>query len=348
MSKKSRKQKDKNQAAEESSIPSETVESLTEIHSPEEACEESSDHSTEITPVEETEDSSIPEAVTEESLSEVPAGKLPPLSHVLEAILFASQKAVSPKELTTHLKSAATAEPTSVAAAFARIKEGDVRDALIDLQAEVAASGRAYQVRETATGWLLSSAPGFAPWLRALYPEAKPTRLSASALETLAIIAYRQPIARADMEAVRGVSVDGVMQTLLDRGLVKIAGRAEVAGRPLLYATTQYFLDHFGLRTLDELPNAAELRHIPLPKATPEASESSASAVDDGTSPDLPGVSDVPSEQTDEPLEEVEVTEIIDVRESVVFDEVSFDTEKSSDNDSLDAEKGTAENHPDR
>jgi len=348
MSKKSRKQKDKNQAAEESPIPSETVEPLTEIHSPEEACEESSDHSTEIAPVEETEDSSIPEAVTEESLSEVPAGKLPPLSHVLEAILFASQKAVSPKELTTHLKSAATAEPTSVAAAFARIKEGDVRDALIDLQVEVAASGRAYQVRETATGWLLSSAPGFAPWLRALYPEAKPTRLSASALETLAIIAYRQPIARADMEAVRGVSVDGVMQTLLDRGLVKIAGRAEVAGRPLLYATTQYFLDHFGLRTLDELPNAAELRHIPLPKATPEASESSASAVDDGTSPDLPGVSDVPSEQTDEPLEEVEVTEIIDVRESVVFDEVSFDTEKSSDNDSLDAEKGTAENHPDR
>ena len=348
MSKKSRKQKDKNQAAEESSIPSETVESLTEIHSPEEASEESSDHSTEITPVEETEDSSIPEAVTEESLSEVPAGKLSPLSHVLEAILFASQKAVSPKELTTHLKSAATAEPTSVAAAFARIKEGDVRDALIDLQAEVAASARAYQVRETATGWLLSSAPGFAPWLRALYPEAKPTRLSASALETLAIIAYRQPIARADMEAVRGVSVDGVMQTLLDRGLVKIAGRAEVAGRPLLYSTTQYFLDHFGLRTLDELPNAAELRHIPLPKATPEASESSASAVDDGTSPDLPGVSDVPSEQTDEPLEEVEVTEIIDVRESVVFDEVSFDTEKSSDNDSLDAEKGTAENHQDR
>ena len=347
MSKKSRKQKDKNQAAEESSIPSEPVEPLTEIHSPEEASEESSDYGEGINPVEENEASFLPEAVTEESLSEVPAGELPPLSHVLEAILFASQKAVSPKELTTHLKSAATAEPTSVAAAFARIKEGDVRDALIDLQAEVAASGRAYQVRETATGWLLSSAPGFAPWLRALYPEAKPTRLSASALETLAIIAYRQPIARADMEAVRGVSVDGVMQTLLDRGLVKIAGRAEVAGRPLLYATTQYFLDHFGLRTLDELPNAAELRHIPLPKAAPEASESSAPAVDDGTTPDLPGVADVPSEQTIEPLEEVEVTEIIEVRESVVFDEVSFETEKPSDIDSPDVEKGTTENHPD-
>jgi len=289
----------------------------------------------------EAENASLPEAVTEELLgAEVPVGEVPPLSHVLEAILFASQKAALPKELMAHLKSAAVAEPTSVASAFARIKEGDVRDALVDLQAEVAASGRAYQVRETATGWLLSSAPGFAPWLRALYPEAKPTRLSPSALETLAIIAYRQPIARADMEAVRGVSVDGVMQTLLDRGLVKIAGRAEAAGRPLLYATTQFFLDHFGLRTLDELPNAAELRHIPLPKATPEPGSA---PVDESGTAELPGVLSVPeevtsgvleSEQEGEEaavLEEVEVTEILELRESVVFEEVSFDAEGEVD-----------------
>jgi segregation and condensation protein B len=282
--------------------------------------------------------SDVPEAVTEEALhGSVPAGEAPPLSHVIEAILFASQKAVTPKELVTHLKGAASAEPESVAAAFARIKEADIREALVELQAEVAATGRAYQVRETATGWLLSSAPGYAPWLRALYPEAKPTRLSPSALETLAIIAYRQPIARADMEAVRGVSVDGVMQTLLDRGLVKIAGRAEVAGRPLLYATTQYFLDHFGLRHLDELPNAAELRHIPLPKATPE--QGAAGAQPDGGTPDLPGVS-APGEESapESPQaeaetsgfhspEEVDVTEIIQVRESVVFEEVVFDAE---------------------
>lgn len=282
--------------------------------------------------------SDVPEAVTEEALhGSVPAGEVPPLSHVIEAILFASQKAVTPKELVTHLKGAATAEPESVAAAFARIKEADIREALVELQAEVAALGRAYQVRETATGWLLSSAPGYAPWLRALYPEAKPTRLSPSALETLAIIAYRQPIARADMEAVRGVSVDGVMQTLLDRGLVKIAGRAEVAGRPLLYATTQYFLDHFGLRHLDELPNAAELRHIPLPKATPE--QGAAGAQPDGGTPDLPGVSAPGQESAQESPqaeaetsgsqspEEVDVTEIIQVRESVVFEEVVFDAE---------------------
>jgi segregation and condensation protein B len=100
-----------------------------------------------------------------------------------------------------------------------------------------------------------------------LFPAAKPARLTPPSLETLAIIAYRQPITRADVEAVRGVAVDGVLQSLMERGLVKIAGRADVPGRPLLYETTQFFLEHFGLRDLDELPNAEELRRRYLPTA---------------------------------------------------------------------------------
>ena len=118
-------------------------------------------------------------------------------------------------------------------------------------------------------GWQLATDPGFAKWVRQLFPAPKPARLSAPALETLAIIAYRQPITRADVEAVRGVNIDGVLQTLMERGLVKIAGRAEIPGRPLLYETTQFFLDHFGLRNLDELPNAEELRRRYLPVAQP-------------------------------------------------------------------------------
>jgi len=258
---------------------------------------------------------------------------VPRLSHVIEAILFASQKAVSPKELLAHLKGAASAEPNSMAVAFARIRENEVLEALLELKAEVALSGRAYQVRETASGWLLSSAAGFAPWLRALYPEAKPTRLSASALETLAIIAYRQPITRADMEAVRGVSVDGVMQTLLDRGLVKISGRAEVPGRPLLYATTQYFLDHFGLKHLDELPNASELRHLPLPKSISDQDDALAVAA---SAPEPPVVMDPESKamnsesESGDPSPEGEtreVTDILELRESVVMEELTADTE---------------------
>ncbi len=127
-------------------------------------------------------------------------------------------------------------------------------------------------MRESAAGWQLVTKPEYAPWLRQLFPENRPARLSAPALETLAIIAYRQPITRADIEAVRGVAVDGVMQTLLDRGLVKIAGRAEIPGRPLLYETTSGFMEHFGLKNLDDLPNAGELRKIALPTAPiPEA-----------------------------------------------------------------------------
>jgi segregation and condensation protein B len=118
--------------------------------------------------------------------------------------------------------------------------------------------------------------------VRQLFPAPKPARLSAPALETLAIIAYRQPITRADVEAVRGVNIDGVLQTLMERGLVKIAGRAEIPGRPLLYETTQFFLDHFGLRNLDELPNVEELRTRHLPKARPVA------GVGDAGSPELP------------------------------------------------------------
>ena len=336
MSKKSRKNKKPEEASEVSSIEETSQESIemtdSEIVTDETAVlQESHTETTADIAEEETAIHDLPEGVAPGTLSGEPAsGDAPALSLILEAILFASQKAVTAKELVTHLRNAAAAVPAETASpalAYAKVKEGQVHDSLVELQALVAASGRAYQVRETATGWLLSSAPGYAPWLRALYPEAKPTRLSASALETLAIIAYRQPITRADMEAVRGVSVDGVMQTLLDRGLVKIAGRSESAGRPLLYATTQFFLDHFGLRHLDELPNAAELRHIPLPKA--EVEESAATSSSDEATPELPGVSAEDSAEEslenagDPALETVEVTEIIEVRESVVFEEVA-------------------------
>ncbi len=200
------------------------------------------------------------------------ASTLPQLSQIVEALLFASQKAVTTKELLSYFKAAA-ATPESEAAAFASLKETDLVAALDTLKQEIVVSGRSYELRETASGWQLVTASQFAPWLRQLFPEARPARLSAPALETLAIIAYRQPIIRADIEAVRGVAVDGVMQTLLDRGLIRIAGRSEVPGRPLLYTTTQTFLDHFGLRALEELPNAAELRYIPLPQVAPSATE---------------------------------------------------------------------------
>src|SRR5215468_242362 len=173
------------------------------------------------------------------------------LSRIIEALLFSAQKPLSIRELTEAIKGAET----------------EVVAALQQLKIECIEQQRAFQVNEKADGWQLVTDPKYAQWVRQLFPAPRPTRLSAPALETLAIIAYRQPIIRADVEAVRGVNIDGVLQTLMERGLVKIAGRAEIPGRPLLYETTQFFLDHFGLRNLDELPNAEELRGRNLPMA---------------------------------------------------------------------------------
>ena len=198
------------------------------------------------------------------------------LTKIIEALLFSAQKPLSIREITAAIRDAEDDEFGSNE--FVRVKEAEVAAALEQLKVEYIEQGRAFQLTEKAEGWQLATDPSFAKWVRQLFPAPKPARLSAPALETLAIIAYRQPITRADVEAVRGVNIDGVLQTLMERGLVKIAGRAEIPGRPLLYETTQFFLDHFGLRNLDELPNVEELRKRNLPVARvvapPESPES--------------------------------------------------------------------------
>jgi segregation and condensation protein B len=199
------------------------------------------------------------------------------LAKIIEAILFSAQKPLSMREIATAMKSA-QADPAGAGPnEFSRVREAEVAAALEELKIQYVEQQRAFQLVEKAEGWQLATDPQYAQWVRQLFPAPKPARLSAPALETLAIIAYRQPITRADVEAVRGVNIDGVLQTLMERGLVKIAGRAEIPGRPLLYETTQFFLDHFGLRNLEELPNVEELRTRNLPVARSEAPEASAS-----------------------------------------------------------------------
>src|SRR6058998_1622276 len=208
------------------------------------------------------------------------------LIRVIEALLFSAQKPLPIREITAAIRGAEDDESGSNE--FTRVKEAEVDAALEQLKIEYIEQGRAFQLTEKAEGWQLATDPSFAKWVRQLFPAPKPARLSAPALETLAIIAYRQPITRADVEAVRGVNIDGVLQTLMERGLVKIAGRAEVPGRPLLYETTEFFLDHFGLRNLDELPNVEELRKRYLPVA-PRPAPASLAAVDDrGPAPTTP------------------------------------------------------------
>ncbi|MFN2475043.1 MAG: SMC-Scp complex subunit ScpB [Chthoniobacterales bacterium] len=199
------------------------------------------------------------------------------LTKVIEALLFSAQKPLTARELLAAIKAGGdedelTPNPpqdglVQSASEFSRTSEGEIAAALEQLKIEYIEQQRAFQLLEKADGWQFASEPAYARWARQLFPAAKPTRLTPPSLETLAIIAYRQPITRADVEAVRGVAVDGVLQSLMERGLVKIGGRAEIPGRPLLYETTQFFLDHFGLKNLDELPNSEELRRRYLPTA---------------------------------------------------------------------------------
>lgn len=188
------------------------------------------------------------------------------LPQVLEALIFASPKPLTVAEMRAVLKSAAELTEDPLAAALARCREQDILDSLAALAAGYRQGDRSFELGETAAGWTLTTTAATAPWVRQLFPENRPARLSAPALETLAIIAYRQPLARSEVEAVRGVDAGGVVQTLLDRGLVRIAGRAELPGRPLLYATTPLFLEHFGLKDVNELPAFEELRLTLLAK----------------------------------------------------------------------------------
>jgi segregation and condensation protein B len=190
------------------------------------------------------------------------------LKFILESLLFSAQKPLSLKELREVMANAAEAEDADATAkSLAKIKESDLTTALEQLATEHESAARSYRLACVAGAWQFVSQPEFAPWLRALVGvKARPPRLSQPALETLAIIAYRQPITRAEVEQIRGVNVDGVMQTLMERALVETVGRAEVIGRPQTYGTTPLFLEYFGLRGLEDLPAADELRRIPLEK----------------------------------------------------------------------------------
>jgi segregation and condensation protein B len=190
------------------------------------------------------------------------------LKFILESILFSAQKPMSVKELREVLANAAEQDDADATVkGLKKTKEDDVIAALEQLAKEHEEAKRSYRLACVAGSWQFVTQPEFSPWLKALVGvKARPPRLSQPALETLAIIAYRQPITRAEVEQIRGVNVDGTMQTLTERGLVEAVGRAEVVGRPTIYGTTGMFLEYFGLRALEDLPAADELRKIVIEK----------------------------------------------------------------------------------
>jgi len=186
---------------------------------------------------------------------------------IVEAVLFASDAPLTASE---------------IARADEALDEDQVEEALQMLRAEYDDAGRAFQIVELAEGHQILTRAEFAPYLERFDNVPRPSRLSGPALETLAIIAYRQPIGRLEMEYIRGVGVSGVIRTLQERNLIDVVGRAEGLGRPLLYGTTRHFLEHFGFRSLEDLPRAEELPvvlrdRVPLEPDDPLAALSGAS-----------------------------------------------------------------------
>jgi len=197
-----------------------------------------------------TEDTAEPESVDERLLG------------ILESVLFAAGEPLTLARLADVVPG-----PT----------RGELRVALRELAARAERDQRGIRLLEVAGGYQFRTDPAHAEWVRRLFQQ-KPWRLTRATLETLAIVAYKQPITRAEIEAIRGVDADSVLASLLSRKLVKIVGRKEVMGRPLLYGTTRQFLEVFGLRDLTELPALGE-----VVAALPEAVEAGAAAGGDVT-----------------------------------------------------------------
>ena len=164
---------------------------------------------------------------------------------VVEAVLFAADEPVSPSKIVEILGTSSVKE---------------VREYVGQLNEKYEQAGCAFGIEEIAGGYLMLTQGQYNPWLRKLLKVRSESKLSPAALETLAIIAYKQPILRVDIEAIRGVAAGEMVRQLCDKGLVKIVGRAEELGRPLLYGTTKKFLEVFGLSSLKELPTAEDLK----------------------------------------------------------------------------------------
>jgi len=158
---------------------------------------------------------------------------------VIEAILLASEKPLPLEQIRLVLDNADAEE---------------VRKLIDELKTEYEQASRGIRVAEIAGGFQMITASEFAPFLRKLFKNRHLERLSKPALETLAIIAYKQPLTRSEIELLRNVNVDGVMKSLLDKNLIRIAGRKKAPGRPCVYGTTRQFLEHFGLKSLNDLP----------------------------------------------------------------------------------------------
>ena len=167
---------------------------------------------------------------------------------IIEALLFISEKPLLIEQIKEILP---------------EIDSTAIRSLMDELKQQYQDEKRGLSIIEVAGGFRMTTNPDVAEHIKKFYKSRQRERLTVPSLETLAIVAYRQPVSRLEIESIRGVNVDGVINTLLEKGLIRIAGRKEAVGRPFVYGTTRQFLEYFGLKSLEELPKLEEFSHIP-------------------------------------------------------------------------------------
>ena len=183
---------------------------------------------------------------------------------IVEALLFSSEKPLNAKD---------------IHAVMPEIAMPDISSALKVLKYEFEAFGRSFYLREISGGYQFRSRSDYSPYILKML-QASPTRLSRATMETLAIVAYKQPVLRQEVERIRGVDVGGVLKTLLEKGLIRIMGRKNLPGRPLVYGTTKKFLEVFDLKDLESLPKLKEIEALGIEEETEKAGgENSAEVV---------------------------------------------------------------------
>jgi segregation and condensation protein B len=185
-----------------------------------------------------------------------PLHSRPTFAQVLEALFFATDEPLTPRQVIDIVELLEGAGPSG------RLTPDRVLATIDELNGEYDRTGRAFRIIHVAGGYQFATRSEYGAWLGAMMRERSKRRLSVSALESLAVIAYKQPVTKPEIEAIRGVNADYVLRTLLERGMVTIVGRAATPGRPLLYGTTREFLKHFGLNDLSELPKPREIDEL--------------------------------------------------------------------------------------
>lgn len=205
---------------------------------------------------------------------------------VIEAVLFVSDKPVTLDQLKDVLETVAPSE---------------IRVLVDQIKSEYEVGGKGMVVAEIAGGYQMLSAPRYANYIREFFKTRVKEKLSRPALETLAIIAYKQPVSRLDIEVIRGVNSDGVVTHLLTKGLIKIAGRKDIPGRPYIYGTTKQFLEYFGLKSLDDMPKLEDFKTL---LESREAQQEEAGKVSEAAAQEATAPIEAPIEQaTEEPVD---------------------------------------------